>query len=200
MTPPLSTRDRPLADSPAGSPPPNGAAPRPSVEALFAGFPPADDLPAYEVIPADDVPQPYHGLLVHEHHMTVTVEAFHQSPVDVRILARRQDGAFYSRKILLALQSTGRVVQFGIMRINLDLCSAEVRAEIVAGRTPLGRILIEHDVLRRIELLELLRLDAGPKQMAWFGLRRPRPLYGRLAVIHCDGRPAVELLEVVAPE
>ena len=36
--------------------------------------------------------------------------------------------------------------------------------------------------------------------MAWFGLERPQPLFGRLALIHCDGRPAIELLEVVAPE
>jgi hypothetical protein len=34
----------------------------------------------------------------------------------------------------------------------------------------------------------------------WFGLDSPRPAYGRLALIHCDGQPAVELLEIVAPE
>jgi hypothetical protein len=36
--------------------------------------------------------------------------------------------------------------------------------------------------------------------MAWFGGGDPKPIYGRLALIHCDGKPAVELLEVVAPE
>jgi hypothetical protein len=36
--------------------------------------------------------------------------------------------------------------------------------------------------------------------MKWFGLDSPRPTYGRLAYIHCNGRPAVELLEIVAPE
>jgi chorismate-pyruvate lyase len=170
------------------------------VEALFAMFPPADDLPAYRIVPAHEVPPPYHDLLHHEHHMTVTVERFHGAPVDVRILARRHDPPYYARKILLALQTTGRVVQFGIMRINLGLCSPAVRAEIVAGQTPLGRVLIRHDVLRRIELVELLRIDGGPRQLAWFGLTGSRPLYGRLAVIHCNGSPAVELLEVVAPE
>jgi chorismate-pyruvate lyase len=170
----------------------------PTVEELFACFPPAD-LPRYEIIPSPTVPQPYHGLLVHEHHMTVTVEAFHRSPVDVRILARRQDGDRYARKILLALQSTGQIVQFGIMRIDLSLCSEPVRQEIVAGQTPLGRVLIEHDVMRRIELIDLLRIDARPAQMAWFGLTEPVPLYGRLAIIHWDEKPAVELLEVVAP-
>ena len=28
----------------------------------------------------------------------------------------------------------------------------------------------------------------------------PAPTYGRLALIHCDGLPAIELLEIVAPE
>ncbi len=172
----------------------------PDLETLFAQFPPADDLPAYELVPGERVPEPYRGLLVHEHHMTVTVEAFHGEPVDVRILARRHNGDSYARKILLVLQGSGRIVQFGIVRIDLRQVSPEVRDEIVAGQTPIGRILIRHDVLRRIEPKAYLRIDPGPKQMAWFGLSEPRPLYGRLALIHCDGRPALELLEVVAPE
>jgi hypothetical protein len=178
------------------APPP---AVRPDLHNLFAQFPPADDLPAYTVIPGHLVPQPYHRLLVHEHHMTVTVEDYHGDLVDVRIHARRIRGKSYSRKIVLALQKTGRVVQFGIMRIDLGLCSPAVRSAIVEGRTPLGRILIEHDVLRRIEPTAYLRIHGGPAQMRWFGMTGEHTLYGRLAYIHCDGRPAVELLEVVAP-
>src|SRR5262249_52391874 len=135
----------------------------------------------------------------HEHHMTVTVEAYHGSPVDVRILARRHQGDSYARKIVLALQSTGQIVQFGIMRINLALCSQEVRVAIIEGKTPLGRILIQHEVLRRIEPTAYLRVQGGPAQMRWFGLEGAHSLYGRLAFIHCNGQPAVELLEIVAP-
>jgi hypothetical protein len=174
--------------------------PGPDLRALFALFPPDNDLSEYELVPADEVPPPYHGLLVHEHHMTVTVEAHHGSLVDVRILARSHRGDSYARKILLALQTGGRVVQFGIMRVHLNFCDDAVRAEIVAGQTPLGRILIQHDVLRRIEPTGFLRVIPGPAMMRWFGLDRPRPTYGRLAYIHCDGRPAIELLEIVAPE
>ena len=173
---------------------------RPNLAELFAQFPPAADLPAYELIPAHQVPPPYNGLLVHEHHMTVTVEAHHGDLVDVRVLARRHRPPYYSRKIVLALQKTGKIVQFGIVRVNLDYCSEPVRAEIVAERTPFGRILINHNVLRRIEPTAFLRIPGGPKQMAWYGLTEPRTLYGRLAFIHCDGQRAVELLEIVAPE
>lgn len=169
---------------------------------LLALFPPVDYIRAYEYVDANDVPEPYHKLLVHEHHMTVTVEQHHGSLVDVRILQcqRLHEGDSYARKILLTLQSTGKVVQFGLVRIRFEYCSAEVRDRIVAGQTPLGRVLIEHNVLRRIEPTAFLRVLPGPAMMQWFGLKTPKPTYGRLALIHCDGKPAVELLEIVAPE
>jgi hypothetical protein len=174
-------------------------APRLDVRALFGLFSPTDDVPEYEEVPADEVPEPYRGLLVHEHHMTVTVEAFHGDLVNVRVLERVHAGDTYARKILLELQGTGRVVQFGIVRINLGFTSPAVREAIVAEGTPLGRVLIEHGVLRRIEPTQFLRVIPGPAMMRWFGLDRPRPTYGRLAYIHCDNQPAVELLEVVTP-
>lgn len=170
-----------------------------TLEDLFAQFPPEDDRPDYEVIRGEDMPQPYRDLLVHEHHMTVTVEAFHGGPVEVRVLAVRRDGNLYSRKILLVHRATGKVVQFGIVRIDLSKTSPEVAQAIVAEQTPLGRILIEHDVLRRIEPTAYLKITPRPIQMSRFGMKEPLPLYGRLAIIHCDGQPAVELLEVVAP-
>src|SRR5437899_9001526 len=132
--------------------------------------------------------------------MTVTVEAHHGDLVSVKILARRHTKDTYARKILLTLQGTGKVVQFGIMAIDLRQCAPQARDEIVAGQTPLGRILIRHNVLRRIEPTAFLRVTPGKTMMQWFGLDRPTPTYGRLAIIHCNERPAVELLEIVAPE
>jgi hypothetical protein len=170
-----------------------------TLEDLFALFPGADDRPDYELIAGEDMPQPYRGLLVHEHHMTVTVEAHHGGPVDVRVLEYRLDDDLYSRKILLVHQATRKVVQFGIVRIDLAKTTPAVRDAILARDTPVGRILIRHNVLRRIEPTAFLRITPGPAQMAWFGLTEPAPFYGRLAIIHFDGQPAVELLEVVAP-
>jgi hypothetical protein len=172
----------------------------PDLESLFALFPPASDVGVFEKVAGDKVPPPYHGLLVHEHHMTVTVEAHHGRLVDVKVLQVRKNQDAYARKILLALQGSGRVVQFGIMRVHLNFCSAKVKQEILAEQTPLGRILIENNVLRRIEPTAYLRVKCGPGMMAWFGLEEARITYGRLALIHCDGQPAVELLEIVAPE
>jgi hypothetical protein len=172
----------------------------PHLHELLSLFPTADDFAHFEVVAPEEVPPPYHGLLVHEHHMTVTVEAYHGDRVDVVIYNRRHDGPYYARRIFLALQQSRRVVQYGLVRINLRYCSPEVRKEIIAGETPLGRVLINHDVMRRIEPTTFLRVLPGPALVDRFGLDRPQPTYGRLAYIHCDGQPAIEVLEVVRPE
>jgi chorismate-pyruvate lyase len=174
--------------------------PCPDPHALFALFPPAADVPAFDRIPGDAVPQPYHKLLVHKRHMTVTQEAYHGDKVDVRILERRLIGDYYARKILLALHTTGKIVQFGIPRINLRYCTKAVREEILAGQTPLGRILINHKILRRIEPTAYFRVTPSAAMLSWFNLDWPRITYGRMGIIYCDERPAIEVLEIAAPE
>src|SRR5438128_5303158 len=95
----------------------------PDIYGLFQLFPTASYLLDFDVISAEQMPQPYHDLLVHEHHMTVTVEKHHGSLVDVKVLERKHEGDSYARKILLALRSDGRIVMFGLVRIWLDYCS-----------------------------------------------------------------------------
>jgi hypothetical protein len=63
----------------------------------------------------------------------------------------------------------------------------------------LGRILIEHNVLREIEPTAYLRITPTPLLTNWFGLPEPQLTYGRLGIIHCDGQPAIEVLEILAP-
>jgi chorismate-pyruvate lyase len=174
--------------------------PQDELKALIGLFP--DDRPLIERaehIPSATTPEPYKQLLVHDYHMTVTMELYHHSPVDVHVLAKRLDGDTYCRKILLTKQATGQVVQFGIVRFDMKSVSAQVRAEIVREQTPLGRILIEHDVLRHIDLGAILRITAGPSLSECLKMPLHEQTYGRLATIFCDGRPAVDLLEISAP-
>jgi len=170
------------------------------IQGLFSLFPPAEYMSRAELVPPGRVPAPYQQLLVNEHHMTLTVEAHHGDEVDVQVLEYRVAGDSYARKILLPLRRTGRVVMFGLMRVNFHYCSDAVRTEILAGQTPLGRVLIEHNVLRRVEPTAFVRVVPAQAMVEWFGLDGPRPTYGRFALIHCDERPAVELLEIVTPE
>ena len=166
---------------------------------IFAGKLPVQ-VPEFEVIPSAEVPPPYRDLLVHDQHMTVTLERFHGRPVELRVLARHLEGGEYARMILLALEGTDKIVEFGIFRMDLTCCSQVVQDEIIAGKTPLGRILIEHDVLRRIEPTAFLKIWPNDAIREWFGSSEKQPIYGRLASIHCNNLLAIELLEVARPE
>ena len=152
-----------------------------------------------EHVPSASTPEPYKQMLVHDKHMTVTMEDYHGSSVDVRILDRKLEDDLYSRKILLLKAGTDQVVQFGIVRFNFHYVTPEVRDEIIEGKTPLGRILINHNVLREIDLGAVLRIKAGPALANYFQMETGGVTYGRLATIFCNHRPAVDLLEISAP-
>jgi hypothetical protein len=167
---------------------------------LTALFPGGDALfERVEHIPSALTPEPYKRLLVHEHHMTVTMEEFHHSPVLVKVLDRRLDGEVYSRRILLERSADGRVVQFGIVQFDLGVVLPPVRNEILSEKKPLGRILINYNVLRHIDLGAVLQMTAGSALAELFGCRAGQTTYGRLATIFCNQRPAVDLLEVSVP-
>lgn len=171
--------------------------PHDELRSLIDLFPGGDLLIATaEHVPSALVPEPYKQLLVHDQHMTVTMEAFHGDPVDVKILARRLNGDVYSRKIVLTRAGTGQVVQFGIVRFDLSYVTPAVRGEILRGETPLGRVLINHNVLRHIDLGAILKVTAGPGLAECMQSRPGAVTYGRLATIFCNRQPAVDLLEI----
>ncbi|HWB01155.1 MAG TPA: hypothetical protein VG713_21850 [Pirellulales bacterium] len=157
------------------------------------------ELGQFSDVAVQAMPVDYRELLAHTSHMTVSVEEYHRSPVDVRVLDRRVTPTHYARKILLARKRDGAVVQYGIMRVNFDYLSPRVRAEIESEHTPLGRVLIQHDVMRRVRLAGLWQVTPGSELRKLFEIPSPRITYGRTAVIECNGEPAIELLEIVAP-
>jgi chorismate-pyruvate lyase len=159
----------------------------------------AESLGDFDEVAADDLPDVYRMLLAHDAHMTVAVERLHDSPVRVCVLDKRVTSTHYARKILLVRETDGQVVQFGIMRVNFAYLSPEVRDEIQSEAAPLGRILIRHDVLRKVQLFSLWRITTGADLTWLFGLTQPAVTYGRTALIDCNGVPAVELIEIVAP-
>ena len=170
------------------------APPAPSLAELFAPFP-ASPPPAADLVPAAELPQPFRHLLDHTHHMTVTVEAHHGGPVDVRVLETARTGDDYARRILLTRRGDGAVVQFGAVRIDLAALPPAVRDEVLGERTPLGRVLISHDVLRTVTPTAFLRVTPTPDLAGWLG---DGPLYGRLGVLTVDGRPAIRVCEILA--
>lgn len=164
---------------------------------LFYSSP--EELGRFDEVAADEMPAEFRRQLAHELHMTVTVEAFHGCRVDVRVLRKRSTPTHYAREILLLRQSDALVVQHGIMRVNLAYLDDAVRREILAEGTPLGRVLIEHNVMREIQLNSLWRVTPAARLAKLFDLEQSSDTYGRTALIHVDGEPAVELVEIVRP-
>ena len=147
-----------------------------------------------------ELPAPYGQLLAHDEHMTVTVEAFHLSSVTVEVLRSWTEGDFYMREILLRRESDREVVLYGVVRLRLDSLNEKPRNAILSESIPLGRVLIEHNVLRNVELVELWKIAMGPRLAKHFGCQEGTVTFGRTAMIYFHDQPALELIEVVRPE
>jgi len=195
--------------------------PRVRADALVSLFCSPEEFGRFRSLAASEVPEPARTLLDHCNHMTVAMEQFHGGEVRLRVVATAADsmhgavaGGWYAREILLENQR-GEVVQYGIVRIDLSRLGAREAAAIREARRPLGRILIESGLLREVHGVRLLEVVPGPHLERLFGLQcvaaaaepvaaapgRPvcRPVYGRVANIQLNDRPAVELLELVSP-
>ncbi|MFK7776873.1 MAG: hypothetical protein QM501_01965 [Gimesia sp.] len=173
--------------------------PQDELDALVKLFPHEQQLfERAEHVSSSAIPDPYKSLLAHNHHMTVTMEDYHDSSVDVSVLNQRLDENVYSRVILLSKTGTDDVVQFGIVRFNFDYVTQDVKDEILAGEIPLGRVLINHNVLRHVDLGAVLRITAGPGLAKVMKIEPGEVTYGRLATIFCNQQPAIDLLEISA--
>lgn len=170
-----------------------------SLLSLFPGEVFSPDL--FTVVDGPLVPEPYKSLLVHCHHMTVTLEEHHSSRVILKVLARRSIGDDYARRLILTAGAEEKPVLVGLMRFHLQHTKEEVRRAILEEGTPLGRILIENNVLRWIQphLYMRVRLSDGLRS-AFRAPAHVEHTYGRVAHIICHNSPAVELLEIVSPE
>jgi hypothetical protein len=166
------------------------------VEIFYSDF---SLLGKFEGVDRQEVPDIYRRLLDHSNHMTVTVESHHGESVDVEVLRSDFLEHHYRREILLRTHESQQVVQYGIVRLNTKYLAEKSRDEILEQRIPLGRVLIENGVLRNIELFDLLRIECGPSLARFFGVELGTITFGRTAMIHCDGEPAIELLEIVRP-
>ncbi|MEO0531153.1 MAG: hypothetical protein AAF266_11360 [Planctomycetota bacterium] len=169
------------------------------VHSLAAAFFAPDQLGKLTAVGQFDLPAEYATLLAHSGHMTITLEAWHESLVDVHVEGEVFAGDTYARHSLLTRRTDGRVVQSGIMRIDLTGLPEQVRTAIELGECPLGRILIRSNLLREVEPLALWRIASGTLLAEELATEPAEVIYGRTARILVEGRPAVELLEIVRP-
>jgi len=160
------------------------------------------ELGRFEPVTPGEMPARDRRLLAHNEHMTVTLEEASRGPGAVRALDEWQDENSYARNSLLARQQDGGILQFGIMRIWLRDLPVNVQEEITVKRLPLGRVLVNHNLLREVELITLWKITPGPalrKHLPGVYSGNGQVIYGRSAQILVDDRPTVQMLEIVAP-
>lgn len=155
------------------------------------------DIGQFVEVAVDAMPDKFRQLLSHNEHMTVSVEGHHGCPVALEVLQCRTEGSIYIREIVLRRTTDRQVVLYGIVRLQLNALEEAPRREILAAKTPLGRILIEHNVLREVELVDLWKVEVGSKLADLLGVPVRSTTYGRTAMIYFSNQPALELLEIV---
>ncbi len=173
------------------------AAARDELASLCEGF--FDDLAWLSdcaLVAADQIPPEIRRMLVHGEHMTATLKRHYNQPVALRVLDHRADGGTYRRKILLTVDEGRRVVEFGIVRMTFAALDDAAREVVLSRETPLGEIFERFDVLTKVEARRYLRFPSESPIVQCFGPATAEA-YGRVGLIHCNGDPAVELLEVV---
>lgn len=157
-------------------------------------------MPVIEQLPGETMPEPYRTLLVHQNDMTPTLEKFHKDQIHIKALSRNQRNGFYFREVVLQLDGSGQSVEFGAIKIMLDLFPAEARQLILAEREPLGHILASCNVVHSSRPKAYLRIQSDDFINRALKLEGEHTLYGRRNTLFDPvDRPLAEIVEILPP-
>lgn len=157
-------------------------------------------LPALRRLAADQVPEPYHSLLVHRRDMTSTLESFHGESVHLHVVGRDRSNGEYFREVVLRLDGNDRPVEFGAIKINLDLFPKAAQAQILKEHLPLGRILKDCVIDYSSQPQAYLRITSDAMMNDLLALRQTQALYGRRnTLFDPQGRRLAEIVEILPP-
>ena len=150
----------------------------------------------YELLPGEKVPAPYKSLLVHDNHMTTTLEKFYGQPIQVEVKKQQVTGSLYERCSLLWLPQVG-VVEIGIVQMDLSFFSSGIREEILHGEKPLGKILIDHKEPRDVRVENYFKLQTCTSLEKAFSISSVF-FYGRATTISC--KAPIKVAEIIRPQ
>jgi len=153
------------------------------------------------MVPAEEVPPPYFGLLVHGNDMTSTLQRHHGETLRLRVLERAEASGQLSRHIVLEGQRTGRPVEYGAIRIEMAPLDEEARRRVREGREPLGGILNSQGIPYSCCPGGFFRIRAGALMCRVLKLDRADWLYGRCNCLYGEaGQIIAEVVEILPPE
>jgi hypothetical protein len=147
-------------------------------------------------ITGEEMPEPYRGLLVHERDMTPTLEQYWGSDIHLDVLARSVTDDELLRHVILRT-TDGRPVEFGAIRILLDLFPKAAQADILSGRAPLGALLREYEIPHRSAPAGFFRMAPNALTRQAFGWRDAAEHYGRHNRLSCDDGLLADVVEIL---
>jgi chorismate-pyruvate lyase len=156
--------------------------------------------PEVQVIEGVEVPEPYRQLLVHEGDMTPTLERFHEATIHLKVLRSEKRNGFYFREVVLLTDGDDKPVEFGAIKIFLDLFPLAARNDILAERLPLGTLLGKYQITHTSRPKGFLQIESDEFINRALGLAGKRILYGRRNTLsNPDGQPLAEIVEILPP-
>jgi chorismate-pyruvate lyase len=158
------------------------------------------ELPKIDLVDGVLVPQPYRQLLVHDGDMTPTLERFHCATIHLKVLRREKRNNVYLREVVLLTDEQEKPVEFGAIKIFLDLFPTAARNDILAERLPLGTILGKYKITHTSRPKGFLRIESDDFINRALGLTGKHTLYGRRNTLsNPDGNPLAEIVEILPP-
>jgi hypothetical protein len=158
-------------------------------------------VPPLEEVDPETVPQPYKSLLVHQNDMTSTLENYHGAPIHLRIVSKVRRGDEYFREVALLLGGSEKPVEFGAIKISLDLFPEGAREEILKEHWPLGHILKEYEMKFSSQPRGFLRVASDKLINSVLNLSGAHLLFGRRNTLSdASGQSLAEIVEILAPE
>ena len=158
-------------------------------------------LPSIHPVNADEVPEPYKRLLVHHDDMTPTLEKYYGDTLQLSVLKSDTREIHYFREVVLSLNSSGKRVEFGAIKINLSLYPPTARKLILDEKEPLGRILQSCGVVHSSKPKGFFRITTDPLIGEALGMKSGIEVYGRRNTLSdSQMRPLAEIVEILPRE
>lgn len=155
-------------------------------------------IPIPHWLEASLLPPTARQLLVHDHGMTATLEAYWGEQMRLSVLHAEEVGTHLRRHVLLSGAQSGMPAELGLIEIDLDALPPGALFAVRQRRIPFGAILSACGVAFTSRPAGFLVLEAGAEVASLLRVAAGDMVYGRATTLYdADNRPlatAVELL------
>ena len=156
-------------------------------------------MPEHHMVAANDVPQPYHTLLVHKGDMTSALQNFHSQKIRIEALEFLHQGNKVMRQVRLC-DTASRPVEFGASEINLSCFHQNAQEEILASILPLGAILHKFGLSYISTPQAYFSIQSDAHIESALKLDTPAKLWGRVNVLRtAQQRIFAKVVEILPP-